>query len=123
VAPLIGLEALVRGRIEGLVGALNDRTRHWLGLLFQRSTENSPETHTFRQEASSIVALARYGGVVGPAHEVTNSSALRAYFAFVLALRERVLATTEASLSFSWTTRSTSSTSGTRLGWQTLSGA
>jgi hypothetical protein len=94
VAPLIGLEALVREQIEGLVEALNDRTRHWLGLLFQRSTENSPEAHTFRQEASAIVALARYGGVVGPAHEVTNSSALRAYlFAFVLALRERVLAT------------------------------
>lgn len=96
VRPFCRFPALVEEQVSGLLQELGKGTRAWADRIYRPHYLDGPDFGGFGDsegEGAVLALKARFGDTTAPAHQVLNSSALRAYvWGFLLALWERVWA-------------------------------
>lgn len=82
---------MIEEQVEGLLLELEMDTKTWVGCIYKAHYPDAPGFYGINETNGALDLRASVGGVIAPAHQVLNSSALRAHvWGFLFALWARI---------------------------------
>ncbi len=89
--PFTNFPAMIDSLVGQLLAGLQSDTARWVGRIYQSQQTSAPAFAGLQEDGGILDLRASVGGVVAPAHQILNTSALRAHvWGFLFALWQQI---------------------------------